>query len=86
MAAPQVSTRDGIQEWVGITNDVGGDLGDPALLGRGTDIVDGINEIDADIGTLSGLATVDQSSLVAALNEVQRTAFVMALVLATPIN
>ena len=86
MAAPQVLTSDSVQTWVEVTNDVGADLGNQSVLARGANVVAGINELDADIGDLTTLETVDQTSLVDALNEVKRTAFVMALVLATPLN
>jgi hypothetical protein len=86
MAAPQVTLADDVETWVEVTNDVGVDLGDAAALTIGASVVAGVNGLDAAIGNLATLQTVDQSSMVAAINEAKDTAFVMALVLATPLN
>lgn len=86
MAAPQVPKKDGIEEWVGTTNQVGSDLGDIAALTVGTSAVGGINVLDAELGDLTTLETSDQTSIVNALNETKKLAFVMSLVLGTPLN
>lgn len=86
MAAPQVSGRAGIQEWVETTNEVGADLGDATVLTVGASVAAGLNTLDSEIGDLSTLETNDQTSLVNAINEVKDTAFIMGLVLATPLN
>jgi len=84
MAVTQVPKNTEIQQWVENTNQIGVDLGDPGIL-AGT-IVAGINDIDAIVGILASLDTVDQTDLVAALNEVKRTVFIMALVLTETVD
>jgi len=87
MAAIQVPTETDVEQWVGLTNQIGTAVGDAASLGEGfTDVVTGINDQVADIGVLASLQTTDKTSIVAAVNEVKRLALIMGLVLGTPLN
>lgn len=86
MAAPQVTTAMGVEDWVGVTNEVGADLGDVSTLIPAANVVAAINVLDSDIGDLTGLDTQDQTSMVNALNEVKNLSFILGLALATPLN
>ena len=86
MAAPQVPTYYDVQAWVETTNEVGTDLGNKAALTVGSSIVDGVNDLDLEIGTLANLQTSDKTSIVNALNEIKATAFILGLALTTPLN
>jgi hypothetical protein len=86
MAAPQGPTYIDVEAWVEVTNEVGADLGDVATLAVGTGVVDGINDLNAEIGDLSLLETTDHTSIVYALNEIKAVAFILGLALTTPIN
>jgi len=87
MAAPQLSKGASIQTWVEMTNEVSVDLGDAAILANGSNIlVPAINVTNSEVGNLATLDTTDQTSLVAALNETQKLAVVLGIVLTTPLN
>ena len=87
MALPTVTTETDLPGWVDITNVISADLGDPSLLPTGASgAISNVNLLNAHVGSTGALETTDQSSVVAALNEVKNTAVIMAIVLSTPLN
>ena len=71
MSIPSTSLNSTFNTWRTNTNTTATNLGDVALLttSAGT-AVGAVNELDAEIGTLSSLSTTDKTTLVAAINEV----------------
>lgn len=70
MADRTVTTITKIGPWADQYNLLVGDVGDIDLLTTtATDLVTGVNELDAEIGTLSSLTTTIKTSLVNAINE-----------------
>lgn len=87
MATTTVNTKDSVQTWVGKTNQIAADLGNLDNLPETTDsVVDGVNQVVGAVGDLGDLITVDQSSAIAAINEIRRKAIALGIALATPIN
>lgn len=82
MAIPQVPFGTDIEGWVNTTNQISNELGDKSLLNGGfADVVSALNSEVTNVGVLDNLQTTDKTSLVNALNEVKRTAFVLNLIL-----
>lgn len=85
MSTINVKTSERFETWVSKTNDLNLVLGDTSNL-TVDDVVSGLNQLVDNIGDISQLETVANFNLVVALNEIKRTAIVMALTLASPIN
>lgn len=87
MAAPQVPKHTDVENWVNTTNQIGSDLGDVSAIVEGyPDIVTGVNDIVTEIGLLGSLDDLDQTSIVAAINDLKRTMFIMGIVFTETLN